>query len=235
MQVVILCGGKGVRAFPFTKYLPKPLLPLRGSPIIVQVIKSFVSQGINDFILAAGFGKSNLDDYFEGKDLGAKINIVDTGDDTDTGGRLYACKDLLNGSFIATYADGLSDVPLRCLIDFHNSHEGLMTITAAPMYSQYGVLEIDEEGKIIEMKEKPLIDGLWVNAGFIVFDTEVFNHWEGENLEKEVIPNLIKKGLGFSYRHRGFFKSADSYQDIVDFEELMGDDGSVPWAVKEDS
>lgn len=235
MQVVILCGGKGVRAFPFTKYLPKPLLPLRGSPIIVQVIKSFISQGFDDFILAAGFGKSNLDDYFEGKDIGAKINIVDTGDDSDTGRRLYACKDLLRGPFIATYADGLSDVPLRRLIEFHNGHDGLMTITAARMYCQYGVLKIGEDGKVIEMQEKPLIEGLWVNAGFIVFDREVFDHWEGENLEKEVIPNLIKKGMGYSYRHPGFFKSADSYQDIVDFENLMDDDGSVPWDVKEDS
>lgn len=232
MKVVILCGGKGIRAFPFTNYLPKPMMPLGGSPIIVQVIKSFIRQGFREFVLAAGYLKSVLEDYFEGKDLGARIEIVDTGEDTNTGGRVYACRDYLDDSFIVTYSDGLCDVPLRDLIHFHNGHDGLATNVAVLMSSQYGVLSVADDGRILEFREKPLIQDHWVNAGFIVFDKQVFDHWQGEDLEREVFPNLIRKNLAYSYRHHGFFKSMDNYKDLVEFEELLGK-GSVPWAVKE--
>lgn len=230
MKVVILCGGKGIRAFPFTKYLPKPMLPLAGSPIIVQVIRSFVKQGFNEFILAAGYRISTLEDYFEKKDIGAKISIVDTGDETDTGGRVMACRDLLDGPFIVTYADGLCSVPLHDLLDFHHSHDGLVTITSVPMYSQYGVLNIDACGKVESLREKPLIEGYWINAGFIAFKNEVLGHWEGENLEREVLPNLVRKNFVYSYRHSGFFKSMDSYKDLLEFEELLEAD-CKPWEV----
>jgi glucose-1-phosphate cytidylyltransferase len=233
MKVLILCGGKGIRAFPFTSYLPKPMLPLRGSPIITQVIKSFVAQGFDEFVLAAGYGKAALVDYFEGKDVNATIDIVDTGEDTDTGGRIHACRALLGDTFIATYADGFCDVPLDRLVAFHNSHPGLVTITSVPMYSQYGVLSVREDGRVNEMREKPLIQEHWINAGFIVFDSEVFDHWHGQNLEREVLANLIDKGLVYTYRHNGFFKSVDSYKDIMDFEDMLRD-GSIPWRVKEE-
>jgi glucose-1-phosphate cytidylyltransferase len=233
MKVLILCGGKGIRAFPFTSYLPKPMLPLRGSPIITQVIKSFVAQGFDEFVLAAGYGKAALVDYFEGKDVNATIDIVDTGEDTDTGGRIHACRELLGDTFIATYADGFCDVPLDRLVAFHNSHPGLVTITSVPMYSQYGVLSVREDGRVNEMREKPLIQEHWINAGFIVFDSEVFDHWHGQNLEREVLANLIDKGLVYTYRHNGFFKSVDSYKDIMDFEDMLRD-GSIPWRVKEE-
>ena len=234
MKVVILAGGKGIRAFPFTKYMPKPMLPLGNSPIIVQVIKSFIKQGFNDFILAAGYRKTILEDYFEGKDLNAKISIIDTGEDTGTGGRVYACKDLLDEEFIVTYADGLCDVPLRKLVDFHRSHDGLATITSVRMYSQYGVLTIDDQGKVNTLEEKPVLKDKWINAGFIVFDREVFNHWQGQSLEQEVFPHLVEKELAYSYRHDGFFKSMDSYKDVIDFEELLGHGSPLPWDVKED-
>lgn len=232
MKVVILCGGKGIRAFPFTNYLPKPMLPLGGSPIIVQVIKSFIKQGFTEFVLAAGYLKSVLDDYFEGKNLGARVDIVDTGEDTNTGGRVYACRHLLDNSFIVTYSDGLCDVPLKKLVDFHNSHDGLATNVAVLMSSQYGILSLDGSGKILEFREKPLIKDHWINAGFIVFDKRVFDYWQGEDLEREVMPNLIKKGMAYSYRHSGFFKSMDSYKDQVEFEELLSG-GVLPWDVKE--
>jgi len=232
MKVVILSGGKGIRAFPFTEYLPKPMLPLGGSPIVAQVINSFTTQGFNEFILAAGHRKAELEDYFYKKDLGAKIDIVDTGEETDTGGRVLACKDLVGDTFMVTYADGLCDVPLDRLNEFHKSHQGVGTITSVPMYSPYGVLDVDDDGKVIKFREKPRIKGTWINAGFIVFDKKVFDHWQGENLEKEVFPHLIEKGLAYTYRHDGFFKSADNYKDILEFEELLKD-GSVPWLVKE--
>lgn len=207
-------------------------MPLRGTPIIVHVIKSFIAQGFNDFVLAAGYRKSVLDDYFEGKDLGARIRVVDTGEDTNTGGRIHACRELLGPRFIATYADGLCDVPLARLVSFHESHGGLATITSVLMASQYGVLSVNKDGQVAQMREKPVVEDHWINAGFIVFDSAVFAHWHGEDLEREVLPDLIRRGLVWSYRHHGFFKSADNYKDIMEFEDLMGN-GRKPWDVRE--
>jgi glucose-1-phosphate cytidylyltransferase len=231
MKIVILCGGKGIRAFPFTEYLPKPMLPVGGSPIIVQVIKNFVDQGYNEFILAAGYRKDVLEDYFEGKDLHADIQILDTGEETDTGGRVFACKDHLGDQFIVTYADGLCDVPIKKLVDFHNQHEGMATITSVPLYSQYGVIEADEKNKISQLIEKPNLQGHWMNAGFIVFDNKVFEHWHGSNMEKDVFPYLVERNLAYTYQHRGFFKSLDSYKDQIEFSHIV-ENKPYPWVVE---
>ena len=232
MRVVILCGGKGLRAFPFTEYLPKPMLPVNGSPIVVQVIKSFINQGYKDFILAAGYRKNVLDDYFEGKDLGASITVLDTGAEADTGERVAACREHVGDQFIVTYADGLCDLPIHRLIAFHNSHNGLATITSVPMYSQYGVLDVDDDGKVTQLREKPLIREHWINAGFILFDKAVFDHWEGTNMESHVFPALVRKQVAYTYRHEGFFKSLDSYKDQVVLEEMLTS-SRLPWDVQE--
>ena len=231
MKVVILCGGKGVRAFPFTEYLPKPMLPVGGSPILVQVIRSYIEQGHREFILAAGHNRAVIEDYFHGKDLGAAINVFNTGEDTDTGGRIMACKELVGDRFMATYADGLSDVPLDRLLAFHEAHGGLATITAVPLISQYGTIEADERGRVRQFKEKPVMREHWINAGFFVFEKKVFDHWRGQNLERDVFPSLAEKGLVYTYRHDGFFKSMDSFKDQREFETLL-QDGAVPWRVK---
>lgn len=232
MKVVILCGGRGIRAFPFTEYLPKPMMPVGGCPILVQVIRSYIAQGHTEFILAAGHHRAVLEDYFDRKDLGARVDIVDTGEDTDTGDRILACRDLVGETFFATYADGLSDVPLDRLLEFHRAHEGMATITSVPLISQYGTLEADPSGRVREFREKPVMREHWINAGFFVFDRDVFDHWIGENLEREVFPALAGKGLVYTYRHDGFFKSMDSYKDQHAFEELLRS-GDVPWNVRQ--
>jgi len=230
MKIIILCGGKGIRAFPFTEYMPKPMLPVGGSPIIAQVIKSFIAQGYNEFILAAGYRQDVLEDYFEGKDMDANIKILDTGDDTDTGGRVLACKEHAGDQFLVTYADGLCNVPIRKLVDFHNANDGLATITTVPLYSQYGLIEFDQNQQITALREKPIIENHWMNAGFIVFEKEVFDHWEGSNMEQHVFPKLVEKKLVYSYPHRGFFKSLDSYKDQIEFAEYASST-PYPWTV----
>lgn len=232
MKVIILCGGRGIRAFPFTEYLPKPMLPVGGTPIVMQVIRSFIAQGFDEFVLAAGYRKDVLHDYFEGKEIGAKIDIIDTGDDADTGERIFACRESLGDTFIATYSDGLCDVPLAKLLEFHRGNDGLATITSVPMYSQYGILDTNSEGRVLALREKPVLYEHWINAGFIVFDRQVFDHWEGKNMESEVIPHLVEKGLVHTYKHDGFFKSLDSYKDQREFDSIVKD-GVLPWAVKE--
>ena len=139
-------------------------------------------------------------------------------------------RDLVGDTFIATYADGLCDVPLDRLVAHHKASGGMATITSVPMWSNYGVLTLADNGKVEQLQEKPLIPDLWINAGFIAFKKEVFNHWQGQNLEKEVLPNLIARGLVSSYRHEGFFKSVDHYKDILEFEELL-EAGQRPWDV----
>jgi len=231
MKVVILCGGRGVRSFPFTQYLPKPMLPIGGTPVVVHVIRSFIRQGFTKFVLAAGYRKSVLHDYFDGKQFGAEIEIVDTGEDTDTGDRVLACRDYLDGRFIVTYADGLCDVPLKRLVDFHVASRGLATVTCVQMRSQYGIMRLTAAGQVEEIQEKPLMREQWVNAGFIVFEPEAFDDWRTGSLERDVLPALTARNAVFGYRHDGFFKSVDSYKDVMEFEELM-DTGETPWIVR---
>jgi len=138
MQVVILAGGLGTRAYPFTEYLPKPMMPVGGKPMLLQIMRLFAAQGHREFIISVGHRKEVILDYFSNKDFGWDIKIVDSGDDTDTGGRIYNCREILDDRFFATYGDGISDVPLDAIQQFHDRHDGLATITSVPLQSQYG-------------------------------------------------------------------------------------------------
>jgi glucose-1-phosphate cytidylyltransferase len=228
VKVVILCGGKGVRAYPLTEHLPKPMLPVNGSPILVHIIKGFIAQGFREFVLAAGYRINVLQDYFEKKDMGAMIEIVDTGADGDTGSRVLACRDRIDGSFIVTYGDGLCDVPIRRLVEFHDTHGKLATVTVAPLVTQYGVLEAEASGRVTGFREKPTIQDHWINVGFMVMGKAVFDCWSGDNLEREVLPALAAKGELFMFRHPGFFRSMDSYKDHQELEDLVSS-GRSPW------
>lgn len=228
MKVVILCGGKGVRAYPFTEHLPKPMLPVNGSPVLVHIIRSFIAQGFREFVLAAGYRKNVLDDYFHKKDLGAAIEIVDTGADRDTGGRLAACRDYVDDTFLMTYGDGLCDVPIADLVRFHQGHGALATVTVTPLVTQYGVLESEASGRVTAMREKPVMHGHWINIGFMVFQKQVFEQWAGENLERDVLPDLAHRHELYMFRHQGFFKSMDSYKDQQELEDLVLS-GRRPW------
>ena len=228
MKVLILCGGKGIRAFPFSEYMPKPMMPVGGAPILRQIIRLFVESGFTEFVLAAGHRKRVIDDYFEGKEIGATIEVVDTGENADTGERVMACRDKLGDRFMVTYGDGLSDVPLADLVKFHDGHPGLVTMTCVPLYSQYGVVDIGAAGRVEQIREKPYLKNQWINAGFFVFDKAVFDHWEGRNLESHVLPRLVQMNQLHAFRHEGFFKSLDSYKDQQEFEELIAGQ-RLPW------
>lgn len=221
MQVVILAGGKGTRAYPFTEYLPKPMMPVGGKPILVQIMQLFAAQGHREFVISVGHRKEVILDYFSHKSYDLDITIVDTGEETDTAGRIHRCRHLLGNQFMATYGDGLSDVPINKLIDFHNGHDGLVTLTSVPLPSQYGTVEFDENNRVTGFREKPRLMSHWINAGFFVMDSKVFQHWDGSNLEREVFPVLQDKGLLYTYRHDGFFKSMDTYKDQQEMEEML--------------
>jgi glucose-1-phosphate cytidylyltransferase len=228
MQVVILAGGRGTRAYPFTEYLPKPMMPVGGKPILLQIMNLFAAQGHNEFILSIGHRKEVILDYFAGRSSNLDITIVDTGEDTDTAGRIHHCRHLLRDQFMATYGDGLSDVPINRLIDFHNGHGGLVTLTSVPLVSQYGTVDFDDTQRVTGFREKPKLRQHWINAGFFVMNKAVFDRWDGNNLEREVFPRLVRDGMLYTYRHDGFFKSMDTYKDQQELEEVLNNGQLVP-------
>lgn len=228
MQVVILAGGAGTRAYPYTEYLPKPMMPVGGKPLVVRVMELYARQGFKDFILSVGYRKEVITDYFANRATGWNVEIVDTGAATDTGGRIWNLRHMLGETFMATYADGLSDVPLNDLLTFHRNSGALGTITCVPLRSQYGTVSMDDSGRITDFREKPVLYEYWINAGFFVMDRAIFDHWSGDNLERDVFPRLLPdRGLA-SFRHHGFFKSMDTYKDQQEMEALFAS-GQLPW------
>jgi glucose-1-phosphate cytidylyltransferase len=225
---VILCGGKGTRAYPQTVELPKPLLEVAGRPILQQVMELYAAQGWTRFVLAAGFKAELVWKFANGLPSEWDVNVLDTGEDTNTGGRILRCREHLDGTFFATYADGLGDVDLDALARFHASHDGTATLTTVPLPSQYGTLDCEEDGRVRNFREKPLLPDHWINGGFFVFDPDVFDAWEGEDLERDVLPALGRRGELYAYRHSGFWKSMDTYKDAMELTKLCGE-GNPPW------
>ena len=228
MQVVILCGGKGTRSYPFTEYFPKVMMPINGTPILVHLMRSYAAQGFTNFVLAAGHRKEILIDYFEGRCPDWNVRIVDTGATSDTGERLRRCAPYVGKSFFATYGDGLGNIDLHSLAAFHRNTGGLAAVTSVPLRSQYGTLLFNGDGRVHEFREKPVIQDCWINAGFFMFDAAVFDFWEGANLEVDVLPALARKGVLYTYQHNGFWKSMDTSKDQQELEALYGA-GYPPW------
>src|SRR3954471_6652973 len=148
MKVLILCGGKGTRSYPFTEYFPKPMMPICGTPILVHLMRIYASQGFTEFVLSAGHRKEILDDYFDRRFRKWTIEIVDTGADADTADRIRRCADLVGDTFFATYGDGLGDIDLRQLLTFHQAAGGVATVTSVPLRSQYGTVVCDGQGRV---------------------------------------------------------------------------------------
>jgi glucose-1-phosphate cytidylyltransferase len=228
VKVLILAGGRGTRSYPYTDYLPKPMMPIGGKPILVRVMQIFANQGYTDFVLSVGYRKEIIADYFQNRSNGWNVDIVDTGDDADTGDRVYRCRDRLGERFFVTYADGLCDVDFHDLLSFHSSHDGLVTITNVPLRSQYGTVEIGPMGLVQGFKEKPILREHRINAGFFIMDAGVFDFWEGHSLEQEVFPALSTRNTVYSYNHEGFFKSLDTFKDQQELEKMY-EDGQFNW------
>lgn len=228
IKVVILCGGKGTRSYPFTEYFPKVMMPINGTPILIHLMRTYRMQGFSDFVLAAGHRKEILTDYFDGRSSDWNVRIVDTGCDSDTGERIQRCAPYVGKTFFATYGDGLGNIDLRSLVAFHRNAGGLATVTSVPLRSQYGKLVFDSKGMVKEFHEKPTIKEYWINAGFFVFDHSVFDFWDGQNLEVDVLPGLARRGVLFTYQHNGFWKSMDTSKDQQELENLY-QDGEPPW------
>ena len=230
MKTVILCGGKGTRAYPHTVDVPKPLLFVGGRPVLSHVMEIYANQGFRDFILAAGYKQELIENFAVSCDASWSVEVVDTGEETNTGGRVARLADQVGETFFVTYADGLGDVDLHALLGLHRRHPGAATITTVPLPSQYGTLDIADDGRIVEFREKPRLADHPINAGFFVFDRRAFDFWVGEDLEREVLPALGAAGELFAYRHDGFWKSMDTHKDSRELSALF-QHGRGPWTV----
>jgi glucose-1-phosphate cytidylyltransferase len=234
VKTVILCGGKGTRAYPHTVDLPKPLLEVADRPILEHVMAIYAEQGFTEFVLAAGFRADLVVEFSEGLPRDWEVDVVDTGADTNTGGRVVKVRERVGDEFFLTYGDGVGDIDLAALLDKHRSHAGGMTVTTVPLPSQYGTIVFDGAGCVTEFREKPKLPDHWINAGFMVVSHSAFDHWSGEDLEREVMPALGHAGELYVYNHRGFWKSMDTYKDGLELTSLCAptDDnprGTPPW------
>jgi glucose-1-phosphate cytidylyltransferase len=234
MQAVILCGGRGTRAYPHTLELPKPLMTVGEVPILRHVMEIYARQGIEEFVLSAGFRADLIEDFAAGLPAHWKVTVVDTGESTGTGGRVRGCAGLLEPSFFVTYGDGLAPVDLGALTAFHAGHGGCVTVTAVPLPSPYGTLEWNESGKALRFLEKPRLPDHWINGGFFVIDRRAFEQWHGDDLEREVLPALVGAGELYVFRHRGFWRSMDTYKDALELSALC-EGADAPWTISPDS
>ena len=230
MRTVILCGGRGTRAYPSTLELPKPLLPVGDQPVLAHLMGIYAAQGFTDFVLAAGYLQDHIAAFARDVPSDWHVEVVDTGEETNTGGRVRRVADRVGDEFFLTYADGLGNVDLSALLAFHRSHAGAMTLTTVPLPSQYGTLDVDGAGRVHGFKEKPRLLDHHINAGFFVVDQRALELWPepGEDLEREVLPALGDRDELFAFRHLGFWRSMDTYKDAVDLG-AMCHDGPGPW------
>jgi glucose-1-phosphate cytidylyltransferase len=227
LRTVILCGGKGTRAYPLTVDLPKPLLPVGERPILRHVMEIYAVQGFTAFVLAAGHLADVVREFAGTLPSAWTVEVVDTGEETDTGDRLRRCADHVGETFFATYGDGLGDVDVHALLDAHRARGTKATLTTVPLPSQYGTVDVDEDGLVRRFLEKPVLRDHWINAGFFVLERDALNLAPGANLERDVLPGLAAAGELGVYRHSGFWRSMDTHKDMVELAALAT--GTPPW------
>jgi glucose-1-phosphate cytidylyltransferase len=230
--VVILCGGRGTRLRERTEAVPKALVEIGGRPILWHVIGIYAAQGFERFLLATGYLGEMVGEFAAAEEWppGVSVERVDTGLDTPTGGRLARLAERLGDErFCATYADGVADVDLGALLEFHEGHGALATMTVVRPLLQWGVAELDGEDRVEGFVEKPRSEH-WINGGFFCFEPGALSYiGEDSVLEREPLARLAGDGQLRAYRHEGFWDCMDTYKDAVVLNDLW-ESGEAPWA-----
>ena len=224
MKCVILAGGRGTRLSELTHEIPKPMVKVRGKPILVHLINHYKKFGIKDFIIAAGYKKEIINNFFKKFSIrGCNVKVVNTGINTMTGGRIKRLKSILrNQTFLLTYGDGLSDVNIKKLIQFHKKNKNIATLTAVRPPARFGAIRLNGT-KVRYFREKSSLDEGWINGGFFVFEPEVFNFIRGDStyLEREPLEKISKKKLLGAFKHKGFWQCMDTKRDKVILENSI--------------
>ncbi|URZ06295.1 glucose-1-phosphate cytidylyltransferase [Clostridium felsineum] len=253
MKAVILAGGLGTRLSEETVVKPKPMVEIGGYPILWHIMKTYSYYGINDFIICCGYKGYVIKEYFANYymhmsdlkvDLSSgnisyynckaepwKITLIDTGLNTLTGGRIKRVKDYIGSeTFMLTYGDGVSNVNIKALLEFHREHEKIATVTAVQPSGRFGALNIDGNYNVNKFMEKPNGDGAWINGGYFVLEPDIFEYIEGDNttFESEPLENIAKEDKLCAFKHEGFWKPMDTLRDKNELE-LLWKTGKAPW------
>lgn len=256
MKIVILAGGFGTRISEESHLKPKPMIEIGGKPILWHIMKYYASFGYNEFVICCGYKQYVIKEFFADYYLHMsdvtfdftsenkmivhnnssepwKVTIVDTGINTMTGGRIKRVKNYIgNEPFMLTYGDGLSNVNIDELVNYHKSHGKIATLTAIQPGSRFGMLDIDENEDINSFKEKSIEDGGWINAGFMVLNPEIMNYIDGDDciFERYPLETFASEGQLKAYKHEGFWQCMDTLRDKQLLEKLWKDD-KAPWKV----
>jgi glucose-1-phosphate cytidylyltransferase len=228
MEVVILCGGKGTRLNERTEEIPKPLVKVGDKPILHHLMQLYAHAGHKDFILCLGYKGEKIKEYFkDNKEW--NINFIDTGENANKAERLMKVKDSIKDDiFLLAYGDDLSDVDINKVVDFHKRVNKIITLTAVPLMSQFGVIELNEKCEVIKFREKPKLDH-FINGGFYVVGKKIFDYIKpGYDLEKEAFEDLAKDRQIVAFKHNGFWKSMNTLKDVIELNELYNR-GNAPW------
>lgn len=255
MKVVIFAGGLGTRISEETDLRPKPMVEIGGKPILWHIMKSYSHYGFNEFIICLGYKGYVIKEYFMNYflhnsdisiDLGNnkmevlgtksdnfKVTLVDTGLTTKTAGRLQQVKKYIGDEpFMLTYGDGVCDVDIKKLLDYHNTHRKIATVTAIELDARFGGMDLSSDGQVVSFREKAKDEGKWINGGFFVLNPEVFRFLEGEMSqmmwEDEPLEHLTTAGELVAYQHKGFWKCMDALRDKIELEELW-QSGQAKW------
>ena len=256
MKVLLLAGGFGTRLSEETDIRPKPMVEIGGKPILWHIMKTYSEHGFNDFVILLGYKGYFIKEYFANYFLHQsdvtintkngqmeihnnsseswKVTLLDTGLNSMTGGRIKRAEDYVNNEpFMLTYGDGVSNINIKELVEFHKSHGKAMTMTSAQPDGRFGALDVGKNNQVKAFKEKPKGDGSWINAGYFVCEPEVFNYiTEGDStvFEQEPLKNLAKNGEIYTYKHDGFWMPMDTLRDKIKLNEMC-DNKTAPWMV----
>jgi glucose-1-phosphate cytidylyltransferase len=253
LKVVVLAGGLGTRLAEETDLIPKPLVEIGSKPILWHVMKIYEASGFDDFIVCCGYKGQLIKNYFvnyftENYDVTVnldrhsieflgkpsekwKVTLIDTGHDTLTGGRIKRIAPYVgNETFCLTYGDGVARLDIREVVAFHRKHGRKATVTAVPSPGRFGILELNDGGKVDGFREKPDNEMGWINGGFFVCEPSVFNYIDGDSTswERQPLERLAADGELMAYPHTGFWKPMDTLRDRRELEELWAS-GKAPW------
>jgi glucose-1-phosphate cytidylyltransferase len=224
MKVVILAGGFGTRLSEYTNLVPKPMVKLNNKPIIYYIMKHFSNYGFDDFYIALGYKGNVIKDYFKKNSFKWKINLIETGLKTMTGGRIKKLKKYLDEeNFFMTYGDGISDVNLKKLLQFHKQNKkALVTMTAVRPPARFGAIKI-KRNKVSVFREKSKIDEGWINGGFFIMNKKFINYIEkfSTYLEKSPLEKAAKKNQLYAFKHNGFWQCMDTKRDKDNLEDIL--------------
>ncbi len=257
MKVVNLAGGLGTRLMEETEARPKPMVEIGGKPILWHIMKIYETYGYNDFVLCLGYKAQSIKEYFLNYYLynsdvtielernkvdvhfsnseSFKVTLVDTGLNTNTAGRIKRIQKYLNNeTFMLTYGDGVGDVNIKQLVEFHKGHGKLATLTGIQTPGRFGNIEMDQEGIVQHFVEKPQGDGMWINGGFFVLEPGIFDYLDGDmddvQWEKKPLIEIAEDGQLGAYKHSGFWKPMDALRDRIELEQLWSS-GEAKWKI----